>query len=177
MRLHHLLLLLSIATPALSQSACPATPSPLPNPNSFTSSTTLPDPFIYLSGARVKTTEEWYACRQPEILHLLQEYQYGYYPDHAAETVAGSRSGDTLRTTVTADGKSGTVSATIALPAGASAENPAPVVIAIGGINNNVYLQNGVAVVTLDYTGVAPDSDGKSGAFWALYNGRDIGGY
>ena len=61
------------------------------------------------------------------------------------------------------------------LPSGASKDAPAPVVIAIGGVNNNAYLKEGVAVVTFDYTSVAPDSNGKTGAFWSLYNGKDIG--
>lgn len=28
--------------------------------------------------------------------------------------------------------------------------------------------------MTFDYTTVSPDSNGKTGAFWALYNGKDI---
>ncbi len=59
--------------------------------------TTLPDPFLPLAYTttdnadgsatfaqdvmtgkgknRIQTAEEWYRCRQPEILQLLQEYQ------------------------------------------------------------------------------------------------------
>jgi hypothetical protein len=29
--------------------------------------------------------------------------------------------------------------------------------------------------VTFDYTKVAADSNSKSGSFWTLYNGKDIG--
>lgn len=62
---------------------CPTTPSPFPKAASFDKVTTLPDPFLYLNGKdRVKTKEEWFACRQPEIMQFLQEYQYGYYPEY-----------------------------------------------------------------------------------------------
>lgn len=37
------------------------------------------------------------------------------------------------------------------------------------------YLQAGIAVVGFDYTRVAADSNAKTGAFWDIYNGRDIG--
>jgi hypothetical protein len=47
--------------------------------------------------------------------------------------------------------------------------------IAIGGVDNNAYTRAGIAVATLDYLGVAPDGNGKTGAFWSLYNGQDIG--
>ncbi|TAQ87587.1 hypothetical protein B7494_g4107 [Chlorociboria aeruginascens] len=155
---------------------CPETPSPLPSAASFPEISTLPDPFTYLDGkTRVNSTEQWYSCRQPEILNFLQEYQYGYYPSHSAETVAATRTGNNVAISVTVASKTASFSAAISLPAGATAASPVPVIIAIGGIDNNVYLSNGIAVVTFDYTTVSPDSTGKTGAFWALYNGRDIG--
>ena len=162
--------------------------------------TTMPDPFLPLSqttldnagsggsaddfaedvmagraAGRVQTPEEWYRCRRPELLQLLQEYQFGWYPDHAEETVRGTRSGNTLAVEVSAGGKTGRFNAQIALPAGASAEDSVPVVINIGGMQSQPYLQAGIAVVGFDYQAVAPDSNSKTGAFWALYNGRDIG--
>lgn len=158
---------------------CPPTPSPLPKAATFPIVSTMPDPFTYLDGTtRVKSTAEWYACRQPEILHFLQEYQYGYYPDHSKETVTATRSGNNVAITVTAGGKTAKFNAVINLPTAggtASAANPAPVIIAIGGIDNNAYLKQGISVVTFDYSSVAADSNSKTGAFWSLYNGQDIG--
>lgn len=124
---------------------------------------------------RVQTPEEWYQCRQPEIVQMLQEYQFGYYPDHSQEKVEATRSGNTLNIAVTAGGKTGRFRATITLPSGASASKPAPVVINIGGMQNQPYLNAGIAIAQFDYTSVAPDSNSKSGAFWSIYNGRDIG--
>ncbi|KAG4219295.1 hypothetical protein PC116_g32225, partial [Phytophthora cactorum] len=120
---------------------------------------------------RIQTPEEWYRCRQPEILQMLQEYQYGYYPDHSQETVKATRSGNTVNIEVTAGGKTGKFSATLSLPS----TKPAPVVINIGGMTNQPYLQAGIAVVGFDYSRVAADSNAKTGAFWDIYNGRDIG--
>ncbi|RXW19037.1 hypothetical protein EST38_g6819 [Candolleomyces aberdarensis] len=158
-----------------AQFNCPAFPSPRPAASSFTAQSTLPDPFQYFTSTRrVSSPEEWYACRQPEIKRVLQEYQFGIYPNKSAETVSATRSGNTLSITVSAGGKSGTFRSTLTLPSGASASNPAPVMIAIGGVDNNAYTRAGIAVATLDYTGVAPDGTGKTGAFWSLYNGQDI---
>ncbi|CAG8980122.1 hypothetical protein HYALB_00013607 [Hymenoscyphus albidus] len=167
--------LLSLAKSLLAQNiTCPKTPSPWPAAATYPKISTLPDLFTYLDGkSRVSTKEEWYACRQPEILQLLQQYQYGFYPDHAAEKVTATRSGNAVTITVAAGGKTGSFKATVNLPTGGA--TGVPVIIAIGGIDNNAYLKQGIAVVTFDYTSVAPDSNGKSGAFWALYNGRDIG--
>lgn len=165
----------SFPAAVLTQS-CPTTPNPFPAANSYQKVAYLPDPFLYLDGkTRVQTPEEWYRCRQPEILKMLQHYQYGTYPDHSVETVSSTRSGNSLAITVTAGGRTGRFNAQVNLPSGASANAPVPVVIAIGGIDNNAYLREGIAVVTFDYTSVAPDSNGKTGAFWSLYNGRDIG--
>lgn len=161
---------------ATAQISCPAFPNPRPAAGTLPAASTLTDPFTYFqSTRRVASPEEWYACRQPEIKRLLQEYQFGFYPNKSAETVTATRSGNTLSITVSAGGKSGTFRSTLALPSGASASNPAPVMIALGGVDNNAYTRAGIAVATLDYGGVAPDSNGKTGAFWSLYNGQDIG--
>src|SRR6187551_2390877 len=105
----------------LANVTCPPTPSPFPAATTFTAQTTLPDPFLYLDGkTRVKTPEEWYACRQPEILKFLQQYQYGYYPDHSKETVTATRSGKSVSISIAANSKTAKFSATINLPDGAS---------------------------------------------------------
>lgn len=178
---------------------CAPIPSPFPTWQQLPQQSSLPDPFLPLrytttdnAGSsstfardvmagkgqnRVQTPEEWYQCRQPEILQLLQEYQFGYYPDHSQETVEATRSGNTLSIAVKAGGKTGSFKATITLPFGASAAKPAPVVINIGGMQNQPYLSAGIAIAQFDYTSVAPDSNSKTGAFWSIYNGRDIGEY
>lgn len=145
----------------------------MPSASNFPSIKTMPDPFLYLDGkTRVQSKEEWSQCRRPEILRLLQEYQYGYYPDHAEETVTATRSGNTLTVTIAVGGKSASISAALNLPTG---NGPFPVIISIGGMDTKTYLNAGIAVVTFDYAKVAADSSSKSGVFWSLYSGRDIG--
>jgi hypothetical protein len=73
-------------------------PSKYPTWSQLPTQTTLPDPFLPLAYTttdnaagsasfaqdvmtgkgknRIATPEEWYRCRQPEILNMLQEYQY-----------------------------------------------------------------------------------------------------
>jgi len=178
---------------------CAGLPSTIPTYQQLPTQTTLPDPFLPLKytttdnagsasaasfaeavmtgkgSNRVQTKEEWYACRQPEILTFLQEYQYGYYPDHSQEKVEATRSGTSVSISVTAGGKTGKFKATITLPSGASSSKPAPVVINIGGMQNQPYLSAGIAIAQFDYTSVAADSNSKTGAFWDIYKGRDIG--
>lgn len=158
--------------------SCSSLPSTWPTWSSFPSQSTLPDPFLppnaFLSAdiARVGSVEEWYECQQPQLLTMLQEYQYGYYPNHAEEAVSATRSGNQISITVTAGGKTGTFSAALSLPTG---DGPFPVVINIGGMNTQPYLQQGIAIAEFPYLDVAPDNNSKTGAFWSLYNGRDIG--
>jgi hypothetical protein len=160
--------------PRQANVTCPTTPNPMPKAAALPSVKTMPDPFLYLDGkTRVKSKDEWYQCRQPEIMKLLQEYQYGYYPDHSLETVTATRSGTKLDITIAVGGKSSKISATLVLPT--TGTSPYPVIIAIGGIDNKAYTNAGIAVVTFDYGSVAADSNSKTGSFWTLYNGKDIG--
>ncbi|KAF1844542.1 carbohydrate esterase family 15 protein [Cucurbitaria berberidis CBS 394.84] len=159
--------------PRQSNVTCPSTPNPMPKAAAFPSVKTMPDPFLYLDGkTRVQSKDEWIQCRQPEIMKLLQEYQYGYYPDHSQETVSATRSGNTLTVTVATGGKTATIAATLNLPSGSG---PFPVIISIGGMDTKSYTGAGIAVVTFDYGKVAADSNTKSGSFWTLYSGKDIG--
>lgn len=170
---------------------CAPFPDPLPSWDGYPAQSSLPDPFLpiqYMTTAgadgatpadimaglgpnRIQTPEEWYQCQRPQLLHLLQEFQYGYYPDHSLETVTATRTGDTIAISVEADGKTANFEATVSLPSG---EGPFPVVIAIGG-GPQGYLQEGIAVAEFNYMAVAADSNAKSGAFWDLYGDRDIG--
>ncbi|KIH94860.1 Cip2 [Sporothrix brasiliensis 5110] len=188
------LLPLLLAGVARADVACAPIPSPFPTYEQLPDQPTLPDPFLPLAYTaidsegfslpdvlggrgrhRVQTPEEWYKCRRPEILQLLQHYQYGVYPDHSQETVTATRSGTTVSISVTAGGKTGQFKASLALPTNAAPSKPAPVIINIGGMQSAPYLAAGIAVVGFDYTSVAADSSSKTGAFWDVYQGRDIG--
>jgi hypothetical protein len=86
--------------PRQAATSCAPVPSPSKYPtwSQLPVQTTLPDPFLPLAYTtndnaggsssfaqdvmtgkgknRIQTPEEWYRCRQPEIVQMLQEYQY-----------------------------------------------------------------------------------------------------
>jgi hypothetical protein len=172
---------------------CAALPSPWPTWQQYPKQSSLPDPFLPLKYMttdstnsasfatdvmtgkgknRTLTPQEWYQCQRPQLIQMLQEYQFGYYPDHSKEKVEATRSGNTVNIAVTAGGKTGKFQATLALPSGTG---PFPVVINIGGMQNAPYLSAGIAIVGFNYQNVAADSNSKTGAFWDIYKTQDIG--
>lgn len=46
----------------------------------------LPDPLTFFDGRPVRTPEDWYACRRPELKALFSQYVYGYAPPPAKVT-------------------------------------------------------------------------------------------
>lgn len=157
-----------------SPHACPTLPSPLPSASALPIIPDLPNPWQFFDGSPVKSTEDW-ACRKAELKILVQEYLYGYYPDHSKEVVTSTRVGDTVFVKVTAGGKSGTFNATLTFPNNTSRGHPVPVMIDTGGVDTNVFLGSGVALATFNPSDVAADSTTPGGAFWDIYSGRDIG--
>lgn len=156
-------------------SACPALPSPLPTFDELPDIPALPNPFQFFNGDPLTSQEDW-TCRKAELTILVQEYLYGYYPDHSLETVTATRSGDSVTVTVAAGGQSGSFVVSLILPTGASAASPVPVVITAGGVDNDVFIGSGVGLANFNTGDVAADSDtDKSGVFWDLYLGSDIG--
>jgi hypothetical protein len=158
---------------SLCKAVCPALPNPLPSGTNLPAIQHLPDPFSFFDGTRSNSTTDW-ACRRAELLTLIQQYLYGFYPDHSKETVSAVRSGNTVRTTVTAAGRTSTFSFTLTLPSGIST-SPLPVVINNGGVDKNVFLGQGIALASFNPPDVAADSTSKTGAFWSLYAGQNIG--
>ncbi|PSR73848.1 hypothetical protein PHLCEN_2v10330 [Hermanssonia centrifuga] len=157
--------------------ACPRLPNKLPAPTDLPIIDDLPNPFRFFNNVSLKSTADW-ACRKAELKILVQEYMYGYYPDHSRETVRTVRTNGTLVITVSVGGKSGSFNATLELPTSidATPRRPVPVVISAGGQNDTVFLGSGVALVTFNVGDVAADSTTPGGAFWDLYSGEDIGG-
>lgn len=52
----------------------------LPAPENLPANSDLPDPLVMLDGSKVRTKEDWFAKRRPELKELFQNYMYGYFP-------------------------------------------------------------------------------------------------
>lgn len=171
------LLLLSVflpLLPGLASAACRALPNPLPPALSYPDIEDLPNPWQCFDGTPLKSAADW-PSRKAQIMTLVQENFYGYYPDHKLERVHATRSGNSINITVEALGKTTSFNATLDLPSGASPRRRVPVVISAGALDNSVFLGSGVGLVFYDTNLVAADSPVPGGAFWDLYAGRDIG--
>lgn len=169
---------------AAASSSCAPSLAALPQPSDLPIINTLPDPFTFrLSNRRVESRADW-ACRREELMVLVQQYLYGFYPDHSRERVHARRDGNNLTITVSVDNKSATFLANVVFPPETTADrggDRVPVVITTGPqdlvpANVTSFLESGVAVAQFDVNTVANDSYTRIGAFWDLYGDRDIGG-
>ncbi|KAF2834665.1 carbohydrate esterase family 15 protein [Patellaria atrata CBS 101060] len=154
--------ILALVATATAQS-CPATPSGM-----GTSTSALPDPFKFHSGADVTTKDE-FICRQAEMSQLLQKYELGTMPPKP-QTVTGSMSGSNLQISVTDNGKSISFSVGIRKPSGSG---PFPAIIAYGAAS--IPVPNNVATITFNNDDIAAQANTGSrgnGKFYTLY-GRD----
>lgn len=53
---------------------------PFPAVDQLPSRPEMPDPLVMLDGSRVKTADDWFLKRRPELKSLFQHYMYGYLP-------------------------------------------------------------------------------------------------
>ncbi|EIW62407.1 uncharacterized protein TRAVEDRAFT_44227 [Trametes versicolor FP-101664 SS1] len=161
---------------AAAPTRCDVSQAQLPKPSDFPIIDTLPDPFTFrLSNRRVSSRADW-ECRREELMMLVQQYLYGFYPDHSRERVVARRSRDNLTINVFVDGKSASFPAILTFPPrNATHAGRVPVMINPGSIDNGPFLDSGVALATFDVSTVAVDSTARTGAFWTLYDDRDIG--
>ena len=121
----------------------------------------LPDPFTFLNGSKVTSAAQW-SCRKEEISAIIQRYELGAIP--ATPEVKASISSNQLSITVTAGGKTLTMSPTIRLPSG---QGPFPALIALGGAS--IPVPAGVAVITYDNEDIAATNPRGKGKFYDLY--------
>jgi len=149
--------------------ACTVPPMPsfasLPN-NAF-----FPDPFTFMSGARMTTKADW-TCRRTELATLAQEFEYGYKPATPYSATTGARSGNTLTVTVNDNGKSTSFNATITYPSTGTAPYPALIGVGASSLNNAALSSLGVAVINLPNDQIAQQNNSSSrgvGKFYDLY--------
>ncbi|KAK4447370.1 hypothetical protein QBC34DRAFT_355243 [Podospora aff. communis PSN243] len=172
-----------ITTTARPPTTSPSTPSATSNPGSNTcpatpgsisfSDSRLPDPFTFVSGAKVTSLDQW-TCRREEISTLIQRYELGTFPPKPS-SVTSSFSGSSLSITVSHGGKSISFSVTISnIPSGAG---PHPAIIAYGMAS--IPVPAGVATITFNNDQIAAQqsqSSRGSGRFYDLYGSSHSAG-
>ena len=110
----------------------------LPEPNSLRKIDKLPNPFEW-SDARGKVTslEEW-NCRREEIKYEIEKYEIGTKPETAK--VQASYSGNSLKVTITDNGKTVSLTSSLKIPSGTG---PFPVIIGMnsgtGSLDSNLF--------------------------------------
>jgi len=122
----------------------------------------LPDPFTFLNGSKVTSEAQW-RCRRDEISAIIQRYELGPMP--ATPEVKASISSNRLSITVTANGKTLTMSPTIRLPS--SGQSPYPALIALGGAS--IPVPNTVALISYNNEEIAATDPRGVGKFFDLY--------
>lgn len=55
----------------------------LPEADKLPANPNLPDPLVRSNGERVKSKDEWFKERRPELKEQFQHYMYGYFPEPA----------------------------------------------------------------------------------------------
>ncbi|HRK33557.1 MAG TPA: acetylxylan esterase [Candidatus Hydrogenedentes bacterium] len=142
----------------------------------------LPDPFIMLDGTPVKTTDDWYKKRRPELKQLFQHYMYGYLPD-AVKIESSSAQPDLeildgkaiLRQVViafpTLPENAPRIHLTVILP---KAVASAPVFVTINKCGNHTVLAdpairiNPNAILHKECPGPPEEIRGKDAEFWCI---------
>jgi hypothetical protein len=162
-------IVLALVGQAISQEWTPANCTTVQMPASFTSSHTLPDPFLKFDGTRVSTKAQW-VCRREEIRALMQTYELG--PKPMTSKVMATYSSGTLSITVNDNGKS--IRFTAAVRGAGSGSSPVPAVIGLGGAS--LPMPSGVATITYQNEQIAKTNPRGQGFFYDLYGANHKAG-
>jgi endo-1,4-beta-xylanase len=155
------------------------------DPYDLPSVKTLPDPFTFLNGRRVRSVADW-EKRRAEIKDLAQYYEFGSMPSPPqslsavpASTPGGASNSRSFTVTIQNDGKIASFTPVLYLPS--TGQAPYPVVVQetfrAAAPPNAAFIQGGYAVLNIPTTdnpalgaqGVASDDGNHTGAFYTLY--------
>lgn len=159
-----------------------------PDPYDLPTLNTLPDPFTFFNGKRVRTFEDWNR-RRAEIKDLAQYYEFGFMPPapHALSVISTSDASgvqhyNSINVTVEDKGKTVSFQSVLFLPSTGTA--PYPVIVAEdftaspnGAAQKATFLKGGYAVLSIptsdmprrNVAGIASDDGNHTGAFYTLY--------
>ena len=177
--LDHALQALKVVVNQLRRSEVYEEPHRLPETN------TLPDPFTFQDGTKVRSIEDW-GRRAAEIKDMFHFYMYGYMPDTSGEIVSYEQTGDGLTIHIDANGRSTSFPVTVSLPDENSGHSaPYPVIVALGALDFAFWgppltdyeqqaNDRGYAVITLQPNIIASDNYDRTGSFFELYPYSEI---
>lgn len=159
-----------------------------PDPYDLPAVNSLPDPFTFFNGRKVRTRADW-EKRRAEIKDLAQYYEFGTMPapPHAlaatsAQGPEGAVRANTITVTVEDNGRSASFKPVLYLPASGTA--PYPVIVEEDfaanpkfSPPNPAFLAGGYAVLSVPtwnnarfhLSGIASDDGNHTGAFFTLY--------
>lgn len=146
-----------------------------PSVSSLKSSSSVPDPFVFMDGSVVESPDDW-GRRASEISCMYEYYMYGKWRDGSDEEVSYTISGNKMTVNIKrkSTGKTASFPAVINLPSKVRHEGGAPVIIGMHtGISEKTATSLGYAVITIDAgifsNPVASDNTAHQGAFYSLY--------
>jgi glucuronyl esterase-like protein/cellulose/xylan binding protein with CBM9 domain len=152
---------------------------PYPDPQDLPARPTLPDPFTFFDGKRVKTRADW-ERRRAEIKALMQYYEFGIMPPKpelltATDTINGNSRNLVIQ--MTDQGRSASFAPRLTLPspeqAAASGRHaPFAVIVSLDfALNdgNPNYLAAGYAVLSIPARDVHSDNVAHTGPIFDLY--------
>jgi len=156
-----------------------------PDPYDLPALKTLPDPFTFFDGTKVRSVADW-EKRRAEIRDLAQYYEFGYMPRPpqkltavSAPNPSGAANSKAITVTVEDGGNTASFAPVLYLPPAGTA--PYPVVVEesfrASAPPNRAFLQGGYAVLSIPTSdnpafgakGIASDDGNHTGAFFALY--------
>ncbi len=151
-----------------------------PDPMDLPTLNTLPDPFTFFNGTKVKTAADW-EKRRAEIRDLAGYYEFGSMPAPPQSLTAASadapNSSRAIAITIADKGRTASFTPVLYLPSTGTA--PYPVIVEesfrSSAPPNRAFLQGGYAVLSIPTSnapnspGVASDDGNHTGAFYTLY--------
>jgi endo-1,4-beta-xylanase len=156
-----------------------------PDPYDLPAVNTLPDPFTFFNGAKVRSVADW-EKRRVEIKDLAQYYEFGAMPPppqvltaKSAPNTSGPAASKSITVTVQDGGK--TVSFTPVLYLPSTGAPPYPVVVQqtfrASAPPNRAFIQGGYAVLSIPTSDnpaagvpdIASDDGNHTAAFFTLY--------
>jgi endo-1,4-beta-xylanase len=156
-----------------------------PDPYDLPPLNTLPDPFTFFNGTKVRSAADW-EKRRAEIEDLAQYYEFGYMPGPPQALTAisipntsGSANSKSIAVTVQDGGKTASFTPVLYLPL--TGTPPYPVVVEesfrASAPPNRAFIEGGYAVLSTPTTdnpgfgvqGIASDDGNHTGAFFTLY--------